>query len=281
MAATRSPEEIEKDIVNIEHALLTVSEIRSSLKNFTNLVQSEEKGPNFVHSISDRLKIIRRDLHTLSAESENLKGALEYAQIKASENNFNWSLIKSVAEKEAVEEENRYQEENSGKAKEIGSVVKANAQHAYKALSSVIIDYKSTLTPADPLFFTKHIQDWLNTNKPEDINFSVIFTVPEHVTLTGSTCSIKVFSRKSLVVDLELEYERGSDTLIIHQYDIKSVKEQVCGFISKINRLSICYRNTFGKIQNTWYFKNSNYWRQVLSRTCWSILQKTLYIIFW
>ncbi|OAD00336.1 hypothetical protein MUCCIDRAFT_166121 [Mucor lusitanicus CBS 277.49] len=28
------------------------------------------------------------------------------------------------------------------------------------------------------------------------------------------------------VADLELEYQRGSDTLMMHQYDIKSVKEE-------------------------------------------------------
>ena len=28
------------------------------------------------------------------------------------------------------------------------------------------------------------------------------------------------------MADLELEYERNSDTLIIHQYDIKGVKEE-------------------------------------------------------
>ncbi|KAI8642274.1 hypothetical protein BD408DRAFT_344555 [Parasitella parasitica] len=74
MSLTRSPEEIEKDISNIDHALLTVSEIRSSLKHFTEIVQAEEKGPNFVQSFGDRLKSVRRDLNTLSAQGENLKG---------------------------------------------------------------------------------------------------------------------------------------------------------------------------------------------------------------
>lgn len=37
----------------------------------------------------------------------------------------------------------------------------------------------------------------------------------------------QICTRKALVADLELEYERGSDTLMIHQYDIKSVKEEV------------------------------------------------------
>lgn len=51
-----------------------VSEIRSSLKHFTDIVQVEQKGPSFVQSFSDRLKCVRRDLNTLSAEGENLKG---------------------------------------------------------------------------------------------------------------------------------------------------------------------------------------------------------------
>ena len=80
-------------------------------------------------------------------------GALEHAQIAANENKFNWELIKrqneafilprrpakqhsynSETEKEAAEEEIRYREEeaNSGKAKELGSIVKASADHAYK-----------------------------------------------------------------------------------------------------------------------------------------------------
>jgi hypothetical protein len=53
-----------------------VSELRSSLRHFTELVQTEQKGPNFAHSFGDRLKVIRRDLNTLSAEGENLKGNL-------------------------------------------------------------------------------------------------------------------------------------------------------------------------------------------------------------
>ena len=38
----------------------------------------------------------------------------------------------SDAEKEAVEEETRYREEDSRKAKEVGSLVKSNADYAYK-----------------------------------------------------------------------------------------------------------------------------------------------------
>ncbi|KAI8875404.1 hypothetical protein K501DRAFT_151400, partial [Backusella circina FSU 941] len=69
----RQPADIEQDINNINQALLSVSEIRSSLKHFTDLVQAEQKGPNYVHSFSDRLRCIRRDLNSLSAQGENLK----------------------------------------------------------------------------------------------------------------------------------------------------------------------------------------------------------------
>lgn len=90
-----------------------MSEVRSSLKHFTDIVRAEQKGPNFVQLFSDRLKCVKRDLSTLSAEGENLKGkfirgwmtegnfsllcivgALEHAQIAANENKFNWELIK-------------------------------------------------------------------------------------------------------------------------------------------------------------------------------------------
>ncbi|KAK4512136.1 uncharacterized protein ATC70_013379 [Mucor velutinosus] len=228
MSLARSPKDIEKDIANIEHALLTVSEVRSSLKHFTDIVRAEQKGPNFVQSFSDRLKCVKRDLNTLSAEGENLKGALEHAQIAANENKFNWELIKSEAEKEAAEEEIRYREEeaNSGKAKELGSIVKASAHHAYKELSSVVLERKSTLTPSEPLFFTKNIHEWLTEKKTDNADLFVNFIKEEQQTLSGSTCRIQIYARKALVADLELEYERGSDTLVIHQYDIKSVKEE-------------------------------------------------------
>ncbi|KAI8077026.1 hypothetical protein BDF21DRAFT_342008 [Thamnidium elegans] len=75
MMSTREPAEIERDISNIDSTLLTVSEIRSSLKYFTKLVQSDKKGPNFVHLFSDRLNAVKRDLNTLSSQGENLKGS--------------------------------------------------------------------------------------------------------------------------------------------------------------------------------------------------------------
>lgn len=226
--STEDPAELVKDIANIDHALLTVSEIRSSLKSFVQLVQEEKKGPSFVHSFSERLNSIKRELNTLSAEGENLKGALEHAQIIANENKFDWNLIKSETQKEAAEEEIRCREEetNSTKTKETGSVVKANAEYAYKQLSLVVLEHKPNLTPSVPLFFTKYINEWITERKPKDIDFTVRLKEEEKLSSSGSTCRIKICAQKALVAELELEYERNSDTLIIHQYDIKGVKEK-------------------------------------------------------
>ncbi|KAI7903118.1 uncharacterized protein BX663DRAFT_509613 [Cokeromyces recurvatus] len=228
MTSNRSLSEIEKDIMNIDHALLTVSEVRSSLKQFTNLVQSDKKNSNFVHAFGESLRNVKRDLNNLSTEGEQLKGALEHAQILANENKFNWNLIKSEVEKEAVEEENRYKEElaDTGKAKEIGSLVKASADHVYNELATITFERRPTLLSQEPLFFTKYIDEWIKDNKPEDIDFSITFVNEERKTLTGSTCCIKIYSRKALAAILDLEYYQNSDSLIIHQYVIKSVKEE-------------------------------------------------------
>ncbi|GAA5802388.1 hypothetical protein HPULCUR_007853 [Helicostylum pulchrum] len=58
-----------------------------------------------------------------------------------------------------------------------------------------------------------------------------------------------ICARKALVADLELEYERDSDSLTVHQYDIKGVKEEVCKIEKKNdNRPSILYKFFFRKI---------------------------------
>ncbi|KAI8977294.1 hypothetical protein BDF20DRAFT_557765 [Mycotypha africana] len=193
MAVTRSLSEIEKDIANIDHALSTVSEIRSSLKHFKTLVQDEQKGPSFVQSFGDKLKHIRRDLGILSADSEILKAALEHAQIAAKENKFDWDLIKSEAEREAEEEEMRYQEEkaDTGKAKEVGSTVKSNADHLYKELASIVLERKATTAEMEDKFFTKRINEWMNTNKINYMDFAIGFLKEEQATLSGSICRVK------------------------------------------------------------------------------------------
>lgn len=67
-----------------------VSEVRSSLKHFTDIVHAEQKGPNFVQLFSDRLKCVKRDLNTLSAEGENLKGRSIVEQM--TESHFSFAL---------------------------------------------------------------------------------------------------------------------------------------------------------------------------------------------
>ncbi|CAO3625484.1 unnamed protein product [Mucor hiemalis] len=217
--STEEATELVKDIANIDHALLTVSEICSSLRSFIQLVQAEKKGPTFVHSFSERLNSVKRELNTLCFGT---------CPIIANENKFNWNLIKSETQKEAAEEEIRCREEetNSTKTKESGSIVKANAEYAYKQLSSVVLEHKPNLTSPVPLFFTTYINEWIAERKPNDIDFTVRYKEEEKMSSSGSTCRIKICAQKALVADLELEYERNSDTLIIHQYDIKGVKEQ-------------------------------------------------------
>lgn len=82
------------------------------------------------------------------------------------------------------------------------------------------------LTENRPMFFTEYIEEWSTQNKSKYPDFSILFETQEQTTLTGSTCSIRVYSRKALAADLELEHDKNTDTLVIHQYDIKSVKEQ-------------------------------------------------------
>ncbi|KAI8875503.1 hypothetical protein K501DRAFT_280308 [Backusella circina FSU 941] len=55
---------------------------------------------------------------------------------------------------------------------------------------------------------------------------SVSFMNEECATLSGSTCRIKISVQKSLVAEVELEYERQTDSVVIHQYDIKGPKEE-------------------------------------------------------
>ncbi|KAI8373069.1 uncharacterized protein BYT42DRAFT_500534 [Radiomyces spectabilis] len=74
---TRTVPEIENDLVTVDQALATVSEIRSSLHQFTRLIQTERKTPNFVYQFSDRLNTIKRELNRLSTAGENLKGNAE------------------------------------------------------------------------------------------------------------------------------------------------------------------------------------------------------------
>ncbi|KAI7872286.1 hypothetical protein BDF14DRAFT_1717164, partial [Spinellus fusiger] len=66
--------ELEKDIIAIEQSLATVSEIRTSLRYFTRLIQEDRKGPHFVQNFSHRLNAVKRELNKLSTESDRLRG---------------------------------------------------------------------------------------------------------------------------------------------------------------------------------------------------------------
>lgn len=51
-----------------------VSELRSTLKGFTTLVQQEKKKRNYVIAFTDHLNQLKRGLNRLGAEGESLKG---------------------------------------------------------------------------------------------------------------------------------------------------------------------------------------------------------------
>ncbi|KAI9306461.1 hypothetical protein BJ944DRAFT_159861 [Cunninghamella echinulata] len=76
MTTIRTQQEIEQDITNIDHALSTVSEIRTCLKQFVNTVKTTPTGPTYVHQFSEGLNKIKREINRISAESENLKSKL-------------------------------------------------------------------------------------------------------------------------------------------------------------------------------------------------------------
>ncbi|KAI8989973.1 hypothetical protein BDB01DRAFT_488740 [Pilobolus umbonatus] len=73
---TKDLNTIEKDIANIDHAMATVAEIRTSIRHFVELVKREEKGPHYVHSFSEHLKTVKRDLSNLAVDNDSLKGTV-------------------------------------------------------------------------------------------------------------------------------------------------------------------------------------------------------------
>ncbi|KAI8989972.1 hypothetical protein BDB01DRAFT_779580 [Pilobolus umbonatus] len=143
-------------------------------------------------------------------------------------NEFNWDLIKSEIDKEAVEAENKYQKEENHmmKIKEPGVLIKRSADYAYKELSSVVLNKHPIPSSSIEHFFTTYTEQWKLQNKTNQENVSISFIHPEQSSLAGSTCRIKICVHKTLSAELELEYERESDTLSIHQYNIGSLKEQ-------------------------------------------------------
>ncbi|ORZ03540.1 hypothetical protein BCR43DRAFT_54106 [Syncephalastrum racemosum] len=66
--------DIENDVKHIDDTLNTVSELRSTLRGFTTLVQQEKKKRNYVIAFTDHLNQLKRGLNRLGAEGETLKG---------------------------------------------------------------------------------------------------------------------------------------------------------------------------------------------------------------
>lgn len=207
MSITRDPATLERDVSQIDQALAQVSNVRNSLKQFVQLIEQEQKGPNYVQAFSERIKQIKQDLHQLGNESELLKDVLEFTQSKSNQEESDWLK----REKEENQKTNK---------KEIGSSVENKANYAYKQLSSVVFDQNSTTIES---FFTTCTQDWIAHNKEQASRIKLSFK--EQPVVSGTTCLLKVIVQKGFVAELELEYLTSSNTLIIHQHDIRGLKE--------------------------------------------------------
>ncbi|KAG0177588.1 hypothetical protein DFQ29_004667 [Apophysomyces sp. BC1021] len=242
---TRTLAELEQDIANLEQSLFTasalyfisvfilllltgwykqVSEIRSSLKHFSQLVQEEEKKPNYVNAFTDRLTTVKRELNRLSSETEGLKGTLEYAQQAAEANTFDWPMIKQEIDKDMAEQMNRYEAEKD-KPKEVGAVIKSNVDAIYRQISSVVPGRPSSLSAVRSSFITTHIHQWMTSEKPQHVLMHVSYDTPERETFAGSICRVKVSIFKALTAILDLEYDHTSNSLVVHQYEMRSPKE--------------------------------------------------------
>ncbi|CAO3634501.1 unnamed protein product [Cunninghamella blakesleeana] len=225
MAAIRTQQEIEQDITNIDHALSTVSEIRSCLQQFVNTVKTTPTGPTYVHQFSEGLNKIKREINRITAESENLKTSLEYVQQISQANNFEWPAIKEAIESEPVLEQ-QYQVENKDK-RETGNMIKKKVDYLFSELSSISLDkYQESTSNIPDNFITNHFNQWIETDKQNSNNIIGEFVQPEQLVKTGSACSLKISVHKVLTATLDLEYHHFSDSLIIHRYEIKGPKEQ-------------------------------------------------------
>ncbi|CEG67640.1 hypothetical protein RMATCC62417_04037 [Rhizopus microsporus] len=116
------------------------------------------------------------------------------------------------------------QKTDTRKPEKIGSIVKDKADYAYKQLSSMVFDHNTSSTES---FFTTYTQQWLSQNKDQAAKIDISFEREEQTTLSGTTCHLKVCIHKAFIVELELEYARASNTLIVHQYDIRGLKEEL------------------------------------------------------
>ncbi|CDS14470.1 hypothetical protein LRAMOSA06639 [Lichtheimia ramosa] len=220
---TRSSTDIETDIVKINEALFTISELRSSLRSFKQLVQQENKGPTYVNAFGERLNLVKNGVNRLTSEAEGLKGALVYAQV-AAKHNYDWLSIKDAVENDAAAEERRQAEIGAGRSKDPSAQIKKTSDQMLRQLSSVVLERRKPTSTAN--FITTHIDQWLAHEKPNNVNMSITFDSPEHDTMSGSACCVTIAVEKALRVVLSLNYHNTSDTLVVHRYEMKSANEE-------------------------------------------------------
>ncbi|KAG1299363.1 hypothetical protein G6F66_000900 [Rhizopus arrhizus] len=213
MTTTRDPATIERDISQIDQALQQVSNLRAALKQFVQLVEQEQKGPNHVQAFTERIKRLKQELIGLGTESEKIKDVLEYVQSKTVEDEFDWNAMKS--EKEGNQKMNT--------RKEIGSSVKDKADYAYKQLSSIVFDNNPISIES---FFTTYTNEWIAQNKDQASKVTISFEREEQSTFSGTICHLKICVHKGFIAELELEYMRASNRLVVHQHDIRGLKEE-------------------------------------------------------
>ncbi|KAI8097527.1 mediator complex subunit 27-domain-containing protein [Halteromyces radiatus] len=229
MTATRTQQEIEQDVANIDRTLSTISETRSSLQHFIRTIKKNPNGPTYIHQFSEGLNKIKRDLNRQSVEVENLKVALEYAQQVAQVNAFDWPAIKEIMNKETTNNEGQVDTQVETK-KETGNTVKTEVDRLYSELSSIVLEKHQTGSSKDhdnvPIdFITSHFSQWMNSNKHQHHHISGKFLEQEQSITTGSTCCLQISVHKVLTATMDLEYHYPSDSLIIHRYEIKGPKE--------------------------------------------------------
>ncbi|KAL1929142.1 hypothetical protein VTP01DRAFT_2201 [Rhizomucor pusillus] len=224
---TRSLAELETDIANISAALVTVSDLRSSLRSFAALIEDENRTSSFVQQFTERLTNLREGLGRLSLESESLRGALDYAQ-SAANAKYDWENIKANLDSGEAGEDGANLVENKNKEAEAGSIIQRDAERIHKELSSVVMERSTPLTSQSSTknIITSFIKDWFTNEKAENINVSIESDSEEREASTGSACSITIQVAQALKASLDMEYHKASDSLIIHRYGIDAVSEK-------------------------------------------------------
>ncbi|KAI8341795.1 hypothetical protein BC941DRAFT_449167 [Chlamydoabsidia padenii] len=228
MTSIRTQQDIEQDVASIDHALSTVSEIRSSLRQFVQTVESNPSHPSYIHQFTEGINKIKRDITRQAMESEQLKGALEYAHQVAQTNAFDWPAIKEYMGDETITE--RSMDLDMKVKRETGNLVKNQVDHLFSELSCMVLpkrsidnDLENNTIPKD--FITHHFDQWMVSNKERSHHITGKFLQPEQQITSGSACCLEINVQKVLTATLDLEYHHASDSLIIHRYEIKSPKE--------------------------------------------------------